>query len=70
MNALLLAQLGGYSIVQIAVFCIVVAGIIGVVYVITRQVGVQIPPWIITIFWILLAVVVGVFAVRFLASMF
>lgn len=66
----LLAQMaGGYSLIQIAIFVIVIAGIIGIVLVVTKQMGVAIPPFIITICWILLAVVIGVIAIKFLASM-
>lgn len=66
----LLAQaIGGYSLIQIAIFIIVIAGIIGIVLVVTKQMGVSIPPWIITILWIILAVIIGVVAVKFLASL-
>lgn len=66
---MILAQLAGYSLIQIAILAIVIAGIIGVVVVITKQVGVAIPPWFIAILWIVVAVAIGVFAVRLLASL-
>lgn len=66
----LLAQMaGGYSLIQIAIFVIVIAGIIGIVFVVTKQMGIAVPAWIITILWICLAVVIGIVAIRFLASM-
>ena len=66
----LLAQIaGGYSLIQIAIFVIVIAGVIGIVLVITKQMGVSIPPFIITVLWIVLAVIIGIVAIKFIASM-
>ena len=48
---------------------IVVSAIIAIGYVILRQVGVQIPPFIVSIFWILVAVVIGLVALNFLFTM-
>lgn len=47
----------------------VVAGIIGILYVILRQCNVTIPPFIVQIAWILLAVVIGCVAITFLMRM-
>lgn len=68
----LLAQLsfGSMSIAQIAIVIIVVAAIIAVVFVALRQMGVAIPGFVITIFWILVTAVVCVLAVKFLVGMF
>ena len=49
---------------------IIVAGIVGVAIVIANQAGVQIPPFIVKILWIVLAVVIGAVAIKFLMSMF
>jgi uncharacterized protein (DUF983 family) len=67
-DAVIIAQVvgGGYSLVQLIVFVIVLCGVIGIAAVVIRQTGVAIPAWIITVFWICVAVVVGVFAIRFL----
>ncbi len=66
---MILAQaLGGYTLVQIALTLVVLAGIIGIVFVIVRQTGVTIPPFIITVIWICIAVVIGVVAIKFLAG--
>lgn len=62
-------MIGAYSIIQVALFLVVILGIVGVVLVIARQMGVQIPQYIVTIFWIILAVIVGVIAIKFLASL-
>jgi hypothetical protein len=47
----------------------IIAGVIGVLYVILRQCDVRIPPFIVQIFWILLTVVIGCIAVGFLMRM-
>jgi hypothetical protein len=47
----------------------IIAGVIAILYVILRQTGVQIPPFIVQIFWIVLAVVIGCIAVAFLMRM-
>jgi hypothetical protein len=61
--------LGGYSILQLCVFIIVIAAAIAIVFIIMRQMGVAIPPFIVQIMWVLLAVFVGVFALYFLFNM-
>lgn len=66
----LLAQIaGGYSLIQIAIFVVVILGVVGIVLVVAKQMGVAIPPFIITIFWIVLAVVIGIVAIKFIASL-
>ena len=47
----------------------IIAGVLGILYVILRQCNVQIPPFIVQIFWILLAVIIGCIAVGFLMRM-
>ena len=55
-------------LIQWAIVIIVICGIVGILLVVCRAAGVAIPGFIITILWILLAVVVGVVAIRFMAS--
>jgi len=57
------------TIVYYAIAIILIAAVIGVVFVITRQMGVTIPPFIITILWIVLAAVIGILAIKFLAGL-
>jgi hypothetical protein len=63
------AALGGYSLMQIAVFVIVIAAACAIVFVILRQMGVEIPGFIVQILWILLAAFVGILALYFLVSL-
>ncbi len=66
---MLLAQMMAGSIGYYAIAIILIAAIIGVVIVITKQMGVAIPPFIITILWIILAAVIGIVAIKFLLSL-
>ena len=67
---MLLAQFVGGSIAYYAMVIILLAAVIGIVIVITRQMGVAIPPFIITVLWIILAAIVGILAIKFIAGMF
>jgi hypothetical protein len=58
-----------YSLVQLIIMAIVIAGIVGIAMIVIRQAGISIPGWIINIFWIVLVVVVAVVAIKFLAGM-
>lgn len=69
MDLLLLAQIGAWGLAQWAIAIIVLAGIIAIVIVVTKQMGVQIPPFIVHVLWIILAVIIGVVAVKFLLTM-
>lgn len=70
MDALMFAQnafpagVGHWLIVAL-----VVAGIIGIALVVARQAGIVVPAFVVTILWIVLAVVVGVVAIKFLIGM-
>ena len=55
-------------LVRWIVIILVLAGIIGIVYVVAQQAGIAVPPFIVRIFWIVLAVVIGVVAITFLAQ--
>lgn len=59
----------GLSIIQLIIVAMVIAGCVGILYVVMRQAGVAIPSWVIQILWIVLVVMVGVVAVKLLASL-
>lgn len=70
MNALMFAQvLAGYSLAHLAVVVIVVAAIVAIVLAVLKSHGIVIPPLVITVAWIILAAVLGVFAIRLLLSL-
>lgn len=65
----LLAQAMNGGLVYWAKIIILIGAIIGIVYVILRQMGVAIPPFLITVLWIVLAAIVGLVAINFIAQM-
>jgi|GEM_PF-6483284 hypothetical protein len=69
MTTLIAQAAGGYSIVQLLIIVIIIAACIGIMFVALRQFGVTIPPFIITIFWIVVCAFVAIFAIRFVMSM-
>jgi hypothetical protein len=59
----------GAGIIQLVIIAIIIAGVVGIAIVVARAAGVNVPPWAIQIFWIVIAVLVGVVAIKFLASL-
>lgn len=59
----------GYSFVEVLVGLIILAGIASIAFIILRRMEVQVPQYIWHILGIIFLVVVGVLAIRFLASM-
>jgi hypothetical protein len=59
----------GYGFTEVLVGLIILAGIASVFFIILKKMEVQIPPYILHILGIIFLVVVGVLAIRFLASM-
>ena len=71
MNGTTLAQLVmPNTLVGWALAIVILAGIAGIVIIVVRQTGVTIPPFIVNVLWVLLAVVIGVFAIKLIAGMF
>ena len=58
----------GYSLPQLAIRLIIACAVVGIAFVVIQRTGVQIPPWIITIFWIVAAALVGIWAIKFLVG--
>ncbi len=63
------ASLASWSIADIAIAVIVIAAIVAIVFIALRQYGVSIPPWIVQVFWVLIAAFVCIFAIRLLMTM-
>jgi hypothetical protein len=69
-NALLFAQgFRGWGIGELAIAIIIVIAVIAVVFIFIRQSGVPIPPWVIQLFWIIVACLVCIGAIRFIMTM-
>ncbi len=58
-----------WGIGEFVIAIIIVAAIIAVLFIALRQFGITIPPWVIQVFWVLVAAVVCILAVRFLLSL-
>lgn len=58
----------GYTPLQLIIIAIVIAGAIAVLYTVVTYLGIAIPTFVVRIFWIIVIVVVGVFAVKLLAK--
>ncbi len=69
MISLFAAGMYGYSIVDVAVFVVVVAAIVALVYIALRQFGVAIPAWVQQVFWVCVVAFVIIVAIRFVAGM-
>lgn len=59
----------GGGLIHLILVAIVVAGAIGIAFVVAQVAGIVVPGWIITILWIVLAVVVAVVAIKFIAGL-
>jgi hypothetical protein len=57
-----------WSIGQILIAIIVIAGCVGIAWIAVQASGIQVPPWVIRIVWIVIVVVAAVVAIRFLLS--
>ena len=70
MNVLTFAQAATAAVlVQWIVILIVIAGVIGIALIVSRQAGIAIPAWIFQVFWVIVACVIGVIAIRYLATL-
>lgn len=56
------------DLIHLIIVIMVVCAVIGIAYVVMRQAGVVIPGWVVQIFWIVVAVVIGVIAIRYVAA--
>jgi hypothetical protein len=67
---ILLAQaFAGFGLVHWGILIIVIAAVVGIVMIFLRQAGVTIPPFIIQVLWVVLAAIVCIAAIKFIASM-
>ena len=64
-----LAQAAGFTLIHWIIVIIILAAVVGIMFVCLRQFGIQVPAFMITIFWIVVAAVVGIVAIKFLLSL-
>ncbi len=60
---------GGYSLVHLVIVAIIVCGVVAVGVIVIRAMGLNIPAWVVQIFWVVVAVVVGILAIHVIVSM-
>jgi hypothetical protein len=60
----------GLTFVQLAILIVGIAAIVALVAIALRKFNVQIPDWVIQVFWILIVAFVVIVAIKLVASMF
>lgn len=60
----------GLTLVQLAIWVVVIAAVVALVCVALRKFNVQIPDWVVQCFWIVVVAVVVIAAIKLVASMF
>jgi hypothetical protein len=67
---MIIAQLaGGYSLIQLAITAIIICGVVGIVFIVMKQAGINLPQWVWAIIGIVVLCFVAIVAIRFLASL-
>ena len=59
----------GMGIAELAIAIIVIIAVVAILWVFIKQSGVPIPGWLIQVFWIVLAAIVCIAAIKFVISM-
>lgn len=59
----------GWGFTELIIAIIVLIAVFAVLAVYLKHSGVQLPPWLVQIFWIVVAAVVAILAIRFLMSL-
>lgn len=54
---------------QLAIYVVIIAAVVALVFVALRQFGIAIPGWVAQIFWILVVAFVVILAIRFVLTM-
>jgi hypothetical protein len=67
--ALFVGPIGGWGIVDLLVFVVIIAACVALVYIALRQFNVAIPAWVVQVFWVVVVAFVVIFAIRLVAGM-
>jgi hypothetical protein len=62
-------MLAGYSLLQLAIFAIVLGAVVAIVAVALRAMGITIPGWVVQIGWVLVIALVAIFALILLGRL-
>ena len=60
---------GAWGIGEIAIAIVIIAAVVGLVFVALQQFGVAIPPFVVKIFWIVVCAFCVIFAIRLIMGM-
>lgn len=69
MNNLMLAAWQNFSFGEIAIAIVIFVAIIALVTIFVRQSGVAIPAWLVNVFWVVVAAVVVIGAIKIVLSL-
>lgn len=58
-----------WTLGSLLIAVVIIAACVAIVIIATREFGVKIPPWVISILWVVLVCVVAVVAIRFLLTL-
>jgi hypothetical protein len=56
------------SPVSLAIWVIIIAAVIAIVFVALRKFGIAIPEWVVQVFWIVVVAIVCIVAIKFLVG--
>ena len=56
------------NIGQIAIYIVLLAAIVALVFIALRQFNINIPPWVVQVFWVVAVAFVIILAIKFLLS--
>lgn len=59
----------GLSVVDLAIYVVIIAAVVALVYVALRQFGIGIPEWVKQVFWIVVVAFVVIVAIKLVAGM-
>lgn len=62
--------LWGLTFVDLLKYVIIVCGCIAVLWVVIRKLGIQIPDWVMQLFWIVVVVLLALLAINIIVAMF
>lgn len=57
---------GAWGIGEIVIAVILIAAVVAILFIAVNAMGVQIPNWVVQIFWVVVIAVVAILAIRFL----
>jgi len=60
----------GLTFVQLCILIVIIAAVIALTMLALRQFGVQLPGWVVQVFWIVIVAIVIILAIKLVAGLF